>query len=159
SIPGGGGSSRFGLTLARHVDVVARLAQAGALLVYQRRFQLAEQRLRLAQGLPHRQRARLPAAGGPGWIVGQRLVRALGFLVGPDGLLAEQRAVIAQELVHLLRRERQERREQRLQAVDAAQGRVDRGRGSLPVLLDDLEPRRAVQVAVHLAGQRHRLGE
>ena len=68
-------------------------------------------------------------------------------------------ALVAEQLVQLLTRERQERREDRLQRVDDAERDEQDRRRALAVFLDDGPRRLMVDVLVPDAREPHRLGE
>ena len=115
------------------------------------RVELREERRRFLELAARRQLARLPGAD-PGLVVAGQ--NRMGHAVLVDLLKLERAgedAVVTQELVEALRRERQERREERLQAVDCAEGDVQDRPGPLSVALDQRPWRLVVQVAVRLA--------
>src|SRR5207248_2067923 len=90
--------------------------EAGELLVDRLGRQLAEERLWLLQRLTGGELARRPRSHPARVVAGEHVVRRAVVLgLGADLERAGEIAVVAEQLVHDLRRERQERREQRLQ--------------------------------------------
>ena len=124
------------------------------------RVELAEERLRLAEGLAGSELARRPLTVPARVVAGEHAVgRAVLLFDRADLERTGDPAVVAEKLVKGLRAEREEWKEERLERVDRAQRDEEHRRGAVAVGLDD-RPRGLVgEVLVRERARRHRLGE
>src|SRR5207244_11860171 len=113
------------------------------------RVELLEERARLTQWLARRQLARLPPPDPRAVVAGEDDVRRPVLLAHlPELERARHQAVVAEQLVQRLRRERQKRRQHDLKRVDAAEADVEDRRGALAIALDRRPRRLAARVLV-----------